>query len=557
MIQGSNKLDKKYCDDQYNKHQDYWKYFADVIHKSCLPDRVLDVSCGLDFLIEEFNKINVESYGVDINKSAVETRKNPNVVFGDVENLPFKNESFCVIVVSTKVLEQLENPKKAIDEFKRILRYGGYVIVISPKPCSEYARINVQLEYGLIRYFNGLKRYPHLEKVIRNTLAKYYTKTKHTSQVSKFLFKKIFKKKEINRSYNVKNSIIWVFKKGEKSEVLFIHTPAFHQAHRVFAKAINADCLEVYFGEFNGKFGRFFLALKYGWRYPDYEYYILEGGIPLFPMMIKKLTKNHRSKVIGLLADETVVNFTERLPYYSPIEVFIHKVSSRYLDGAIAVSPMIKEYAQRYLKIPIKVVRPCIEERTFEKLGKIKPNLEEKAIANVGYAKPSIGMDILVKAFEILGEGKLYVVGKGHPKDYENVKGVIVLGWVNDLSEVFKNISLFVHPARCGANPVATLEAMRAGVPTIVSTKTGTKDIVLEVEQEFKEEFGYYDGSKMVIPPNPIEVAKSIKWYFNLPIEAKEFLSECFREKSKRFHPKIVSNEFKKKFEELKSCISD
>jgi glycosyltransferase involved in cell wall biosynthesis/ubiquinone/menaquinone biosynthesis C-methylase UbiE len=557
---GENYFKSQYS--RYYEHRDYWKYFADKVYKSCLPDRTLDAGCGLGFLVSELKKFNVESCGVDISDFAVKSSEDPDVVLGDVENLPFKNEVFD-LVVSSEVLEHLNNPKKAVAEFKRVLKDGGYIIITTPKPGSEYAKrdpthINVQPEGVWIRYFgNDVVRYRHLEEVIRNIQANYYSKVDPETTIGRILSKLRlgYVRERLIKHYNDKNSIILVFKKGKQSEALFIHTPAFHHAHRVFAKAINADCLEVYFGEFGSSFKKFFLALKYGWRYPKYEYYILEGGIPLFPMMIKKLLKDGNSKVIGLLADETVINFTERLPYYSPIEVFIHKISSRYLNGAIAVSPMIKEYAQRCLKIPIKVVRPCIEEKTFEKLGKINPNLEERSVANVGYAKPSIGMDILVKAFEILGEGRLYVVGRGHHKEYERVRGVKVLGWVDNLAEVFRNVSLFVHPARSGAYPVATLEAMRAGVPTIVSIMTGTKDVVQEVEEEFKEEFGYYEGTKMVVSSDPVEVAKSIKWYFNLPIEAKEFLSERFRKKSERYHPRIVSKKFKKAFENLKEEI--
>lgn len=558
-----NRFDKNYFKRQYGEQCDeareYLKYFTNIVCKSCLPSKVLDAGCGFGFSLSEFQEIGIEAHGIDVSEFVVKSNENPNVILGNVQNLPYRDESFDV-VISTEVLEHLENPKQAIEELKRVLRDDGYILLTTPKPESEYAKgdpthISIYPEDSWIKCFSELTRYKYLEENIRNTQAKYYSKTKPKTFMGKILSEFKYLRERMIKYYNDRNSTVLVFKKGEKPKSLFIHTPAFHQAHRVFAQTINADSLEVYSGEFGGGLKKLLLALKYSRRYPEYKYYILEGGIPLFPMMIRNLIKGNNSKVIGLLADETIINFAERLPHYSTMEVFIHKLSSKYLDGAIAVSPMINEYAQKYLKIPIKVVRPCIEEKTFEKLAKINPNLEENSVVNVGYSKPSVGMDILVKAFENLEKGSLYVVGEGHPKTYEKIKGVKVLGWVNNLAEVFKKVSLFVHPARGGAYPVTTLEAMRGGIPTIVSTMTGTKDVVYEVENEFKEMFGFYHGSKFVISPDSIEVAKSIKWYFSLPIVAKEFLSARFREKSKRYHPRIVSKEFKEAFENLKEEI--
>ncbi|MDK2876581.1 MAG: hypothetical protein PWQ22_991 [Archaeoglobaceae archaeon] len=122
----------------------------------------------------------------------------------------------------------------------------------------------------------------------------------------------------------------------------------------------------------------------------------------------------------------------------------------------------------------------------------------------------------------------------------------MVLGFVEDLTKFFENASLFVYPARAAAYPVATLEAMRAGVPVIVSTMTGTKEVVYEAEKRFKEEFGYYGGWKLVVEPHVESIAKSIEWYFSLSEDEKEFLSKVFREISERYSPEKCAEEFKR-----------
>ena len=45
-------------------------------------------------------------------------------VVGDAHSLPFKNDSFDV-VLATEVLEHLKEPQRALNEMKRVLKDGG------------------------------------------------------------------------------------------------------------------------------------------------------------------------------------------------------------------------------------------------------------------------------------------------------------------------------------------------------------------------------------------------------------------------------------------------
>lgn len=254
------------------------------------------------------------------------------------------------------------------------------------------------------------------------------------------------------------------------------------------------------------------------------------------------------------MADETFINLVERQPHYSTAETLIHRISAKVLDAAIAVSPFVKEYAEKIIDVPIEVVRPAIPKDSYEKLGKVKPNLESNVIVSVGQPRFSIGMDVLVEQFRIakkqIPELELWIVGKGHPKEYERVEGVKVLGYVEDLSEVFEEASLFVHAGRCSAYPVATLEAMRAGLPVVVSTMTGTKEIVERVEEQVKREFGLnYDGNKFIQPLN--RIFEGIVEYFKLDSEVRRIMSELYKKESEEFEPGKRGREFKEKFEEL------
>jgi len=163
-------------------------------------------------------------------------------------------------------------------------------------------------------------------------------------------------------------------------------------------------------------------------------------------------------------------------------------------------------------------------------------------------------MDILVDNFRIakkvINDLELWIVGKGHPKDYEKINGVKVLGYVDDLSEVFRDASLFVHAGRCSAYPVATLEAMRGGLPVVVTHMTGTKELVSEVECIVKDKFNLeYPGFKFISKFD--NLWSSILFYFNLDIKIRKYLSKLYKAKSSEFDPEVRCKEFKRKFEYL------
>ena len=70
------------------------------------------------------------------------------------------------------------------------------------------------------------------------------------------------------------------------SDILFIHSPNLHESHRMFAEAIDADFMPAYTKESKG-FRRFIEAFKRAKDLPDYDVYLLEGGIPLFPACLR------------------------------------------------------------------------------------------------------------------------------------------------------------------------------------------------------------------------------------------------------------------------------
>ncbi|MEM0203523.1 MAG: glycosyltransferase family 4 protein [Archaeoglobaceae archaeon] len=332
-------------------------------------------------------------------------------------------------------------------------------------------------------------------------------------------------------------------------EVCFVYLDP-HPSHKGFAEAVNAK-----FCHYHGKFKdlRIPRALKSffgGLTLPKADIYLAEGGAPLLPIWIKK--RSHKALNIEIVGDETFMVFEETskelrkdYPWYVNK---VHKITMKSIDGAIAVSKMAEESIRKYLDIPTSVVYPYIEPELYERLRNVNPNIESFNIISVGYARSSKGMDILLQAFKIVKKevdsAELFIVGKGHPREWEKFEGVHVLGYVQDLATYFEKCSLFVQSSRADTFPVATLEALRAGLPVIVTEKVGTKEVVENLRKDFVRKVSAED------------IAEGILNYFDLSISKKVELSKKARELSEPFNKEEMCKRFREEFWKIVDEIS-
>ena len=112
-----------------------WKVISNYLQKKFNISnkyRVLDAGAGYCFFI---NNINAkEKYALDIDKDVLNyANKDVIRIIGSVYNMPFKN-NFFDIIFSSNLLEHLSNEKilPTLNEFHRILKKGGRVIILSP-----------------------------------------------------------------------------------------------------------------------------------------------------------------------------------------------------------------------------------------------------------------------------------------------------------------------------------------------------------------------------------------------------------------------------------------
>lgn len=96
---------------------------------------ILDVGCGTGLNIEKIRRQGYEdAVGVDLSFDALDycrVRNLHNLVCGDATHLPLKGESFDIIL-ALDIIEHLDDDTQAIDEFNRLLKSRGVLIIFTP-----------------------------------------------------------------------------------------------------------------------------------------------------------------------------------------------------------------------------------------------------------------------------------------------------------------------------------------------------------------------------------------------------------------------------------------
>jgi len=144
-----------------------WDRLLDLVIPRGRPLDALDAGCGTGFLSFELASRGHRVTGVDFapamialaRQKAAERHLAVRFEEADAEHLPFPSASFD-LAISRHVLWTLPHPEAAIDEWKRVLRPGGRLVIVdgqfdagapvapgSARASSEYAAIGDQLPF--------------------------------------------------------------------------------------------------------------------------------------------------------------------------------------------------------------------------------------------------------------------------------------------------------------------------------------------------------------------------------------------------------------------------
>jgi ubiquinone/menaquinone biosynthesis C-methylase UbiE len=106
---------------------------------------VLDAGCGNGGFTTRLSRPDNVVVGVDISHEMLKLASGNGGVFvtGDLENLPFDDETFNVVLCSM-VLHHFPSVDKVIMEISRVLKIDGTVVIIEPLS-TAFARLNRNL----------------------------------------------------------------------------------------------------------------------------------------------------------------------------------------------------------------------------------------------------------------------------------------------------------------------------------------------------------------------------------------------------------------------------
>ncbi|HIE31073.1 MAG TPA: class I SAM-dependent methyltransferase [Methanosarcinales archaeon] len=141
-----------------NGAKNFWK---DALRDTIRMDRnlnILDVGTGTGFLALIFAEMGHKVTGIDISRCMLEKSRNKadklrlavDFMHGDAENLPFEDETFD-IVVNRYLLWTMPDPEHAIDEWSRVVKSGGKLVLIDGKWHDS------TIDMRLRRLFNKMK----------------------------------------------------------------------------------------------------------------------------------------------------------------------------------------------------------------------------------------------------------------------------------------------------------------------------------------------------------------------------------------------------------------
>ena len=328
----------------------------------------------------------------------------------------------------------------------------------------------------------------------------------------------------------------------------------YHPIHKEWLDSVNASATSFRKESYSGLFGNSFLEWFKGSLNKldsNADVYVFENPIALLGAGeihrenpdSKMVYLETNWKMYGLdpynLDKENVRNRLRALD--ALIKSFaIRREVKKYIDSFITVSPMMEENLNSlFPNKPVEIIRPVPNQKIT-----VQPDLESNNAIFVGKGRDYKGADILVNAWKKVRENfpdaELFLVGEGHNLKYEGVDGIHILGYVQDLDDVYKNVSLYVHPARMDASPVSTIEAIFAGFPAIVTNQTGTKSEISDISES------------MIVDPDSEKLALAINNYFSRDLKERKTLSKRAGETGKQFFQKHSDESFK---QVLQSCL--
>jgi len=128
-------------------HDSRRDYISKIIQKISFDSscKILDIGCSTGVLIEKLSKLtNAEIFGIDVSDNAINACRDRGLVNTKVmngEKLDYENSTFDIVIASD-CLEHIEDDRKALKEWYRVLKNRGKIIIFVPAFMSIWTELD-------------------------------------------------------------------------------------------------------------------------------------------------------------------------------------------------------------------------------------------------------------------------------------------------------------------------------------------------------------------------------------------------------------------------------
>jgi glycosyltransferase involved in cell wall biosynthesis len=357
----------------------------------------------------------------------------------------------------------------------------------------------------------------------------------------------------------------------EKDKILYLHgRPSAHPVHQGLARTITDDFAYIDEPEKWQENRSNFIVIFICWvinafylRRKDYKYFLIDN-LHITPIIYKVLfpsRSKHQKFIVHLGSHTLYFMYTKQ---FGALNLWIHKWALSKYDALICEGKMSSEFAKSILgekcpPIHTTFIGP-LDER-LKALKKLQPDLNTKHLLIIASGPSSFrffykGMDLMLKAFNdlyrkdsdvkltVMGNWDINMIRKRLDPAVEIGKEIFLVPTVTDLDkycELISQSSLCIQVARGDAFPTATLEAMAAGLPCLVSEYTGTKQVVEQVDAKF------------ICKLDVNSIVESISWYFSGSEEARKEQGSKFKAAVSEYTESNAQAFYKQTFEKIKA----